>query len=174
MACFRPHPCILSLLSGLLLAGCGANRPAPPPPPAAPTHDPVAAIRAAGAQDTSVIDVTPLRDPSVTALQEAAQADDRAGRYADAASKLDQALKLSPDSPDLLQDRAEMAVRLHDYPTAEKLARQSWSVGPKLGPLCARNWQTVVEMRLQAGDKPGADSARKGVQECRRAGVNRY
>ena len=71
-----------------------------------------------------------------------------------AAAKLDQAIKLNPESPDLLQDRAEMAIRLKDYAAAEQLAHQSWSLGPKLGPLCARNWQTIVEMRLQARDRP--------------------
>lgn len=56
-------------------------------------------------------------------------------------------MKLAPDSPDLLQDRAEVAVRLKNFSDAEKLARQSWSLGPKLGTLCARNWQTMVEVR---------------------------
>lgn len=160
-------------LAALLLAGC-VSVPPQEETPVRPAHDMVAAIRAAGAREQSVIDVAPLRDPGVTALQDAAQADELAGRYADAAAKLDQALKLSPDSPDLLQERAEVAVRLRDYAAAERLARRSWSLGPQLGPLCARNWQTVVEMRLQAGDETGASTARKGVQECHKEGVTRY
>jgi tetratricopeptide (TPR) repeat protein len=160
----------------MLLGGCALFSTSPPPAarPARPNYDPVAAIRAAGNREKSIIDVSPLRDPAVTALQDGAQADERAGRYPDAAAKLDQALKLSPESPDLLQDRAEIAVRMRDFPMAEKLAHQSWSLGPKLGPLCARNWQTVVEMRLQADDSAGAASARKWVQSCHKAGVNRY
>ena len=130
--------------------------------------------KAAGAREKSVIDVSPLRDPGVTVLLDAAQHDEQAGRYADAAARLDQAIKLSPESPDLLQDRAELAVRLKDYATAERLAHQSWSLGPKLGPLCARNWQTIVEMRLQAGDEAGADTARKWVLQCHKAGIPRY
>ena len=169
------RPLVLAAPLCLLLSACALS-PASAPAPSAvpPPHDPVAAIRAAGAREQSVIDVTPLRDPSVSALQDAATAAERAGRYAEAAATLDQALKLSPESPDLLQDRAEIAVRLHDYATAEKLAHQSWSLGPKLGPLCARNWQTAVEMRLQAGDLAGAESARKWLQTCHKAGVNRY
>lgn len=163
----------LAALVALLLAGC-FNAPPPQEAPVRPAHDMVAAIRAAGAHEQSVIDVAALRDPGVTALQDAARADERAGHYADAAAKLDQALKLSPESPDLLQDRAEVAVRLHDYTAAERLARQSWSLGPQLGPLCARNWQTVVEMRLQAGDEAGAATARKGVKDCHKEGVPRY
>jgi tetratricopeptide (TPR) repeat protein len=165
------------LFVSVLLGACSLFAP-PPPAPVKPTvvpdNDMIGAIRAAGDREKSVISVNPLRDPGVTLLQDTAQSDEQAGRYADAASKLDQAIKLSPDSPDLLQDRAEIAVRLKDYATAEKLAHQSWSIGPKLGPLCARNWQTIVEMRLQAGDKPGADTARKWVQQCHKAGIERY
>ena len=172
MPSFRPLR-LLVPAAALTLAGCFPAAQPPPPAPR-PNHDPIAAIRAAGEREKSVIDVNPLRDPGITALQEAAGADERAGRYADAAAKLDQAIKLRPDSPDLLQDRAEIAVRLHDYAGAEKLARQSWTLGPKLGPLCARNWQTVVEMRLQAGDEGGAAQARQQLPSCHKAGVNRF
>lgn len=171
-------PLMLLLLTVSLLAGCsmfGTAPSAPQPAPApAPAYDQVAAIRAAGAREQSVIDVTPLRDPGVAGLQDAAKHDEQTGHYAAAAAKLDQAIKLNPESPDLLQDRAEMAIRLKDYATAEKLANTSWSLGPKLGPLCARNWQTIVEMRLQANDPSGADTARKHVQQCHKAGIPRY
>lgn len=162
------------LAMATLLGACATEPPPAPPRPAVPSYDLVGSIRAAGAREKSVIDVAPLRDPGVSALQDAAQADERAGRYQDAAAKLDNALKLAPDSPDLLQDRAEVAVRLHDFASAEKLAHQSWAIGPKLGPLCARNWQTIVEMRLQASDLAGATAARKGVQACHKEGVPRY
>ncbi|UGB38728.1 tetratricopeptide repeat protein [Frateuria soli] len=162
-----------TVLAALLLAGC-FSVPPQEEKPVVPAHDMVAAIRAAGAREQSIIDVAPLRDPGVTAWQDAARADERAGRYTDAAAKLDQALKLNPDSPDLLQDRAEVAIRLHDYAAAERLARRSWSLGPQLGPLCARNWQTIVEMRLQAGDQAGVATARTGVRDCHKEGVPRY
>jgi len=158
----------------VLITGCGTSAPKPVTPTVAPDQDMVGVIRAAGAREQSIIDVNPLREPGMASLQDAAAQDEQAGRYAEAAAKLDQALKLSPESPDLLQDRAEIAIRLKDYATAEKLAHQSWSLGPKLGPLCARNWQTIVEMRLQAGDQAAADSARKWVQQCHKAGVPRY
>jgi tetratricopeptide (TPR) repeat protein len=166
---------VLPLLAvAALLSACAPAEAPVATRPAVPSYDLVGSIRAAGAREKSVIDVAPLRDPGVAALQEAAQNDERAGRYREAAATLDNALKLSPDSPDLLQDRAEIAVRLHDFASAEKLAHQSWSIGPRLGPLCARNWQTIVEMRLQAGDLTGATAARKGVQACHKAGVPRY
>lgn len=166
----------LSLLPLLLpVAGCSLFSHKPPAAqPAAPSYDLVAAIRAAGADDNSIIDVQPLRDPAVAALVDAAHQDEQAGKYADAATELDQALKITPDAPDLLQDRAEIAVRLKDFSSAQQLAHKSWSLGPKLGPLCARNWQTIVEMRLQAHDQVGADTARKWVQQCHKAGIPRY
>jgi tetratricopeptide (TPR) repeat protein len=169
---------LLSALVAATLAGCSlfATAPQPATPAAAPVpnYDLVAAIRAAGERESSVIAVNPLRDPGVTALQDTATREERAGHYAEAAGALDQALKLSPESPDLLQDRAELAVRLKDFTAAEKYAHQSWTLGPKLGPLCARNWQTVVEIRLQARDQAGADTARKWVRQCHKAGIPRY
>ncbi|MBU6249012.1 MAG: tetratricopeptide repeat protein [Xanthomonadaceae bacterium] len=165
----------LSLSVASLLAGCMADSPPAPtvPPPPSPQAM-LNAIRAAGASEKSVIDVSPLREPGVATLQDAAQADERAGRFKAAADKLDQALRLSPESPDLLQDRAELAVRLQEFPVAEKLAQESWSIGPRLGPLCARNWQTVVEIRLHDGDAAGAVKARQQRQTCHKPGINRY
>lgn len=166
-----------ALLTAALLGGCSLFTPKPPPPPSPPPVSSaalVAAIRAAGAREKSIINVMPMQDPAVSSLRDTARHDEQTGQYAVAAAALDQALTLSPDSPDLLQDRAEVAVRLKDFATAEKLAQQSWSLGPKLGPLCARNWQTVVEMRLQAGDQAGAATARKWVKTCHKPGINRY
>ncbi|OZB59769.1 MAG: hypothetical protein B7X39_12915 [Lysobacterales bacterium 14-68-21] len=166
---------LLPVAAAALLAGCMAdNPPAPPAPPLPSPQAMVNAIRAAGASERSVIDVSPLREPGVASLQDAAQADERTGNYRGAATMLDQALRLSPESPDLLQDRAELAVRLQDFPEAEKLAQKSWSLGPKLGPLCARNWQTVVEIRLHARDTAGAASARQQLQACHKPGINRF
>jgi len=166
---------LLPVAVTVLLAGCLAdNPPAPPVPPPPSPQAMVSSIRAAGTHEQSVIDVSPLRDPGVASLQDAAQADERTGNFQGAATKLDQALRLSPESPDLLQDRAELAVRLQDFPVAEKLAHESWSLGPKLGPLCARNWQTVVEIRLHARDNAGAAHARQQVQACHKPGINRF
>jgi tetratricopeptide (TPR) repeat protein len=162
-------------LSVVLLAAC--SQPGAPSQATRPTvsdDQMLASIRAAGDKEKSVIDVNPLRDPGVAALQDAADGDIRTGKYDAAAGKLDQALKISPDSPDLLQDRAELAIRLKDYANAEKLARRSWELGPKLGPLCARNWQTIAELRQHAGDDAAAVSASKSVQQCHVEGLPRY
>lgn len=164
-----------TVLAALALAAC--NQPSAPSQSTRPTRsdgDILASIQAAGEKEKSVIDVNPLRDPGVAALQDAAQADVRAGQFDAAAGKLDQALKLSPNSPDLLQDRAELAIRLKDYGTAEQLARKSWELGPRLGPLCARNWQTIAELRQRAGDDAAFATAGKWVKQCHVEGVPRY
>jgi len=85
-----------------------------------------------------------------------------------------QALKLAPEAPELIQDRAEVAVRMQDFPRAEQLARQSFDMGPKSGSLCARNWQTVYEMRMQADDQNGAATAKAELNKCHIAGPNRF
>ncbi|NII53120.1 tetratricopeptide repeat protein [Luteibacter sp. SG786] len=157
-----------------LVAAC--SQPAPPQAtrPSKPTYDIVAQVRAAGEREKSAIEVAPLRDPGVQGLEQAAQADERAGKYDEADAKLVQALKLAPEAPELIQDRAEIAIRRQDYPLAEQLSKQSFEMGPKSGSLCARNWQTVVEMRLQAGDANGANAARGALAKCHIAGPNRF
>jgi hypothetical protein len=163
-----------AVLAGILLAACAQPAPeAPKPPPGKPTTAMVDEIRAAGERDKSVINVHPLVDPGIAALQDAARQDERNGNYAAAAQKLDMALKRNPEAPDVLQDRAEVAIYMGDFQLAEKLAHQSWTLGSKQGPLCARNWQTIVEIRMQAHDQAGAASASKWVGECREPGVQR-
>jgi tetratricopeptide (TPR) repeat protein len=169
------HCAVPAALAALLLAAC--SQPSVPAQATRPTisdEQMLASIRSAGDKEKSAIDVNPLRDPGVAALQDAAAGDLRTGKYQDAATKLDQALKISPDSPDLLQDRAELAIRLKDYGNAEKLAHRSWELGPRLGPLCARNWQTIVELRQRADDQAGAASANKWVSQCHVEGLQRY
>ncbi|MBD8872339.1 tetratricopeptide repeat protein [Rhodanobacter sp. DHB23] len=159
-----------------LLAACATQAPveAPPRHPAMQPAAMVAAIRAAGEREQSVIAVQPLADPGISAWQQAAEASVQAGHYDAAAATLDQAIKQSPNSPDLLQDRAEVAVYQHNYEMAQKLAQQSWTVGPKFGPLCARNWETIAQLRRQAGDDAGFDSAEKWLPKCHVQGVNRF
>lgn len=172
---FVCRPVVSAALAALVLAAC--TQPSAPSQSTRPTHsdnDMLASIRAAGEREKSVIDVNPLRDPGVASLQDAAQADVRTGQTDAAAAKLDQALKLSPNSPDLLQERAEVSISLKDYAHAEQLAKKSWELGPRLGPLCARNWQTIAELRRHAGDDAGATTADKWVKQCHVEGVPRY
>jgi hypothetical protein len=171
----RAIPFVPALAAGVLLAACSQPAPEAPKQSAGKSNAAmVAEIQAAGQRDKSVINVHPLVDPGITALQDGARNDERSGQFDAAAAKLDMALKRSPESPDVLQDRAELAIYMGNYDLAEKLAHQSWSLGSKQGPLCARNWQTIVEMRQRVNDAAGADAANKSVADCREAGIQRF
>jgi len=152
-----------------------------PPPPAAPvsltTASPeamVAAIRATATHDDAELAVQPLRDPMVEDLREQAQRLEAQKHYQDAAVALDKALVLVPDDPALMQERAETALLLRDYAAAERLARQAYAIGAKVGPLCRRHWATIEQTRLVAGDGAGAASAKAGIDACTVSGPNRF
>lgn len=161
---------VFCLIASSLLVACTQPGAAPSPKAVRSGNDLVAAIRAAGHHDDSVVHVEPLREPGVDHLLAKMHAEEAARHYQAAAGTLDKALKRSPEAPDLLQKRAELAVRLGDYAKAERLARQSYALGPKLGSLCARNWQTVLEMRRITDDAAGVQSARKALNKCAKQG----
>jgi tetratricopeptide (TPR) repeat protein len=130
----------------------------------------VEAIRAASADDQSVVQVAPLRDPAVGGYLDGAHADENAGKYRDALDKINQALKLSPDAPDILQFRAEIEILLRDYAAADSDARKSFELGPKVGGLCASNWQTVLEIAQAKGEEAGVAFARNAREQCHKPG----
>lgn len=146
----RPVVATLALTLGVAMLG-GCRTVAPPPDWAGPTPEArVAAIRAAGAAVEGEFEVRPLREPRIEEWSEAAAAHERAGRPAEAAAALDQALAQSPDDPALLQARAEVALLLRDPVGAERLARRAHAAGGTLGPLCRRHWATVEQVALLA------------------------
>lgn len=154
----------------MLLAGC--SHP-PMPSPASDRVSPTAmveAIRAANVSDKSVVQIVPLRDPAVAGYLDGARADESAGKYQDALAKLNAALKLSSEAPDILQSRAEVEILLRDYAAADADARKSFELGPKVGGLCASNWQTVLEIAQSKHDEAGVAFARNGREQCHKAG----
>ncbi|MEO6969116.1 MAG: tetratricopeptide repeat protein [Rhodanobacteraceae bacterium] len=159
-------PILCAGVAFALLAACSQ----PPAPTAqtmrAPDHDVVASIRAAGTRDTSVLEVAPLRNPAVDETLKDAHNAEAAGNVEAAIAKTDAALRLAPDAPDILQYRAELAVRAKDYTTAENDARRSYSLGPKLGGLCMRNWQTVLEIKQLKGNAVAVQNARSARDKC--------
>ena len=154
----------------VVLAGCShPPQPAPVSSRLSPTTM-VEAIRAAGAADKSVVQVTPLRDPNVDGYLDGAHADENAGKYQDALMKVNQALKLSPDAPDILQFRAEIEILLKNDAAAEADARRSYDLGAKVGGLCASNWETVLEIADSKNDQAGVQSTRTTRDACHKAG----
>jgi tetratricopeptide (TPR) repeat protein len=160
----------LVILGALALTAC--TQPSAPSQiatkPTAPLdHDPVGTIRAAGMGMDSAVQVQPLRDPAIEGLLNQAHAAETAKNYDAAAEAISRALKLAPDAPDILQYQAEIEALRGNWEAAEKLAMKSFSLGPKVGSLCARNWQTVVEARIVFKDAATEAQAKLRLKECR-------
>lgn len=133
-------------------------------------HDPVAAvkaIRAAGDALDSAVQVQPLRDAAIDGFLKKAHDAEAARDYPTAVASANSALKLAPDAPDILQYLAELEIARGNWLPAEQLAIKSFTLGPKLGPICARNWQTVVESRIALNDGATVTQARQRLKECR-------
>jgi hypothetical protein len=125
----------------------------------------LAHVRAAG-ETGRELDVQPLRDPQVEDLRAAAAAAEQRGDFAGADAALVSALRTSPGDPDLTQWRAELALVRRDWPGAEKLALESYEIGPRLGGLCRRNWTTLQLAREARGDAGNAAIAQQRVGQC--------
>jgi tetratricopeptide (TPR) repeat protein len=159
------------LFAAFALAGC-AQPVAPVKQDVKPVVavDPAAAvraIRAAGAGLDSAVQVHPLRDPAIDGFLDNAHKAEASNNIAEAIAQADKALKLAPDAPDILQYLAELEIARSQWLPAEKLAIRSFTLGPKIGALCARNWQTVVEARIAMNDPATTAQARLRVKECR-------
>ncbi|PKM07325.1 MAG: hypothetical protein CVV14_08870 [Gammaproteobacteria bacterium HGW-Gammaproteobacteria-4] len=129
------------------------------------TTEMVAQVRAAAAADDA-LQVEPLRDAQTEDLRQAAQALEQQGDYRGALLRLQQARELSPDDPTLLQEAAELSLYLADWDQAIAFASRSFENGPRLGPLCRRNWTTLQLVREQVGDSNGSASAQAQRMQC--------
>lgn len=159
------------LAVALILDACAVNNPASRTDQVSTsvsTARMLAAIHEAGADDHSVLQIHPLGRSGVDALAARARTAMRAGDYAHAGSLLDQALVLDPKAPDLLQDRAEVALASGNWPSAARLARKSVQYGPRFGALCARGWQTLAELAQARGESRQYAADVQRVAGCRR------
>ncbi|GAB6197450.1 hypothetical protein [Lysobacter xanthus] len=145
-----------------VLAGCATTTTPPSAPaPAFDAAAAVASVRAAGAAVATEVDVQPLQDPLVADLRELARSEERAGRLDAAAVALDRALTERADDPALLQERAELALLQRRADAAADLATRAHTLGPKVGPLCRRALETLVQVeRIRAASGDAAASAR--------------
>lgn len=162
-------PLLAIACSLTLLAACSSvpvqpvaevDVPAPPP------RNLLAEVRAAAADAGDVIEVAPLLDPLVLDLLERAARAEEAADLDAAEQALRQALELVPEDPYLMQVRAELLLARMELDEAEALAAQSYERGPRLGPLCRRNWTTVQLAREVRGDADGALTAAGRVARC--------
>jgi tetratricopeptide (TPR) repeat protein len=174
---FAASSAFLLVAASLLLSAC--NEPAPPAKPVVqrPDRDPTAAviaIRAAGAKLESAVEVKPLRDPAVDGLLKQARDLEAQGQPAAALEAVRKAQKINANAPDIVQYEAELLIETRDWKAAAANAQKSYDLGPKVGALCARNQQTLVEARAAQGDTAGADQARLQVSACNVPAPARY
>jgi hypothetical protein len=159
-----------------LLSAC--SQPSPPASTAQrPDHDPqtaVTTIRAAGAQFDSSVEVHPLRDAAVEGLLKQAHDAETQAQPAQALISVRKALSIAPQAPDILQYEAELLIETGDWKSAAATAQKSYDLGPKIGALCARNVETLVEARTILGDTAGAAAARQQASGCKVPAAVRY
>ena len=134
----------------------------------------VAAIRAAGQQFDSSVEVHPLRDPAIDGLLQQAQQQEAQQQPVQALDSVRKALAIAPNAPDLLQLQAELAIEAGDWKQATTFAQKSYDLGPKVGGLCARNLETLARSRAATGDDVGATAARQQLASCKVPAPNRF
>ncbi len=158
---------LAAALAALALAGC-ASTPPPAPAPAAAAPDPVALLAEVRAQQSGNdgVEVRPWREPAVEDLVVLAEGHERAGEWRQASEAMARAIAISPEDPDLLQRQAELALARAAWPDAERYAAASFERGPRLGPLCRRNWTTIRLARAARGDAAGAADLADRAARC--------
>lgn len=107
-----------------------------------------------------------LADEAILDLHADALAAEAAGNYPQATKLLDDALLLNPADPQVLQGRAELAIRDQAWVQAEQYARRSFNSGAKLGSLCRRNWLTMHYARMAQGRSLPPPLLAKNLNEC--------
>lgn len=159
------------LLTGALLALAACSSPPAPQKPAAakpvaPARDLVAEVRAAGTASDDEFEVQPLRDPVIEDLRASATQAETARKFAEADAFLQEALDITPDDPELLQWRAELALAQGNYERTIQLANVSYEKGPKLGGLCRRNWTAIKVSREMSELPAAAEAAAQQAARC--------
>jgi tetratricopeptide (TPR) repeat protein len=155
------------LLILLVLALVACSRPETTPVPA---HDlspeqMLDKIRAQSEVGNEVV-FNALADEVILDLQANAGVAEAAGNYAQAKKLLDQALQVNPADPQVLQSRAELAIRDQAWVQAEQYAQRSFDSGAKLGSLCRRNWLTIHYARMAQGRSLPPPQLAKNLNEC--------
>ena len=155
------------LLILLVLALVACSRPETTPVPA---HDlspeqMLDKIRAQSEGGNEVV-FNALADEVILDLQANAGVAEAAGNYAQAKKLLDDALQVNPADPQVLQSRAELAIRDQAWVQAEQYAQRSFDSGAKLGSLCRRNWLTMHYARMAQGRSLPPPQLAKNLNEC--------
>jgi hypothetical protein len=157
---------IISALCVALLAGCQSAPKRAPEAPPPPPRNWVSEIRERAASVPSYVEVLPLNDPGIADLRVMAHSAEAARRFAEAEKHLVLALTLAPEDPELWQWRAEVALAEKRWSDAQAHARRSETLGPKLGPICVRNWMTLLAVATETADAIAQAEAGTKAEAC--------
>jgi predicted Zn-dependent protease len=165
---------LVYIAATLILTAC-SEPPAPPQAVVKPdTSSALSNIRAAGNQFNSSVEVHPLRDPAVDGLVDQARKLEAQQQTALALEKVGEALKIAPNSPDLLQYQAELFVETNNWNSAMASAQKSYDLGPKVGALCAKNLQTLIEAGNAQSNAALMADAKQKLVGCKVPAPNRF
>jgi len=174
------------LLAFMLVAGCAVVPPERQPPRDAPERMPEHTQerapeqpmpeaereqerepeqRARPAPDSAPEPAPDTAAPAVVALLGQADQASAAGEHDRAAALLERALRIEPGNPGLWHNLAVVRYREGDYVQAEGMAMRSIRFADGRRALMVRNWQLIAVSRELAGDKAGAEEARRRARE---------
>lgn len=166
---FRFKAFVLTASAAALLAACAPWQPTLDDPEIAEQ------VRAPeGGEESRGLQVYPLRNPAVRELERAADAARADGDVERAEALLERALRIEGRDPELLQRMAELQLSRGRWEQAESYAMRSWELGPQVGEICRRNWQTMALARERAGEVIAAAQARERVEICPLEPPERY
>jgi len=151
----------LAAPAAVLLASCAPWQPTLDDP------DIAEQVRAPeGGEASRGLQVYPLRNPAVRELERAAEAARSDGDFDRAEALLERALRIEGRDPELLQRMAELQLSRGRWEQAESYAMRSWELGPQVGEICRRNWQTMALARERDGEVLAAAQARNRIEIC--------
>ena len=107
-----------------------------------------------------------MPDEVIVDLRQRAQSAEQSGEFAKARDLLDAALAINGNDPEVLQLRAELAIRQKTWSEAVVLAQKSYTSGAKLGHLCRRNWLTVHYAQLAQGQALPEQELARHLADC--------
>jgi tetratricopeptide (TPR) repeat protein len=148
----------LGLLAVMMLAACSAG---PPPEREVETR-----VRVPASEDSAGVQVYSLQNPAVKQLTALAHDAENEGRFDQAGSYLERALRIDPEDPQVLQHMAEVQLQKREYQQALNFAVRSYDTGPRVGEICSRNWRTISVAREHLQDRKGASEAEKRAARC--------
>lgn len=146
-----------------VMSGCSTQPPRAVVPVESRKSAPAATVPSPSSKATSPSvnkDSVELLPSAARLLQESriALAD---GQISVAASKAERALRISPKSPEVYSTIAAVRLQEKKYAQAEQMLMKAMSLAGPNAPVRHKLWLQVAEVRHRAGDRAGAEDARK-------------